>query len=195
MEPVDERLRDLTEIRHLMERSTKFLSLSGYAGVSAGLVAIAGAVLAWWKLRDPVEAAETFLVLDAAIVLLLALTCAIAFTTRMARRKGFPIWGPSTRQLLVSLALPLAAGGMFCMALWYHGIFSLIGPSMLVFYGLALLNSSKHTLPEVRLLAFGQTALGIVAAFVPDQWLYFWAAGFGLLHILYGLFMYRRYER
>ncbi len=206
-------LEALNEIRLLMERSSRFISLSGLSGVAAGVSALLGAAAAFLYLgaapfsgQRPyylvaVQAERwgmdyiTFFLLDGVLVLMLALGSGIFFTTRKARRKGQPIWGPLTRRLLANLALPLLAGGVFCLALAYHSMGELIAPTTLAFYGLALVNASKYTLNDIWYLGIIEIALGLVALFLPGYGLEFWAVGFGLFHILYGALMYFKYER
>lgn len=200
MNEIDQRLKDLSDIRSMMERSSKFLSLSGLAGVSVGIIALMGAAAAYRRLSINKTLAEpenvlTFFILDAVAVLLLAVGFAIFFTTRMARKKGLPVWSNTTKYLLTSLVIPLATGGVFCLILWYHGLVLLIPAATLMFYGLALLNSSKHTLEEIRYLAAAEILLGLATALLLDHWLIFWSIGFGALHIVYGIFMYLKYEK
>lgn len=206
-------IETLQEIRSLMERSSRFISLSGLSGVMAGVVALLGAAAIYVYLGtmpfntqrlyySMMEDAGQrwgidyypFLILDAFVVLVLALGFGIFFTTRNARRKGQKIWDSLTRRLLVNLMIPLATGGLFCLALLYHNVFGLVAPATLVFYGLALVNASKYTLPDVRLLGISEIALGILAAFFVGFGLEFWAIGFGILHIVYGAAMYFKYE-
>lgn len=200
MNELENRIKDISEIRSLMERSSKFLSLSGLAGVSAGLVALAGAGAAYIRLGNMTGALEeknhfSFLLLDAGIVLVLALGLAVFFTRRMARKKGLPVWSNTTKYMLANLLLPLCTGGFFCVILWYHGLTALISPATLVFYGLALLNTSNQTLREVRYLGLAEIFLGLLAALFLAYWLLFWAFGFGIMHVVYGIFMYLKYEQ
>lgn len=200
MEKINDHLKDISEIRSMMERSSKFLSLSGLAGVSAGIAGLLGAGAVYMRLtqsehQPQEESLFSFIVLTAAIVLFSALGLAIFFTTRMARKKGLPVWSQTTKDMLANLLLPLSAGGAFCLILWYHGLVMLIGPATLLFYGLALLNTGNQTLREVRVLALAQIILGLLAALFLDHWLIFWAVGFGALHIVYGIFMYVKYEK
>jgi hypothetical protein len=207
-----EHLQTLTEIRSLMERSSKFLSLSGLSGVSAGLIALGGAAVVYTRLQtglftilhaDP-EAVyrgtnqqdiPQFLVTVAIIVLALALLSGTYFTVRKARRQGLGVWNQSSRRLLWAMAVPLAAGGVFCLALLYYNLIWLAFPSTLIFYGLALLNGSKYTLRDVESLAYCEIVLGLISLFWPGYNLLTWAIGFGVLHIVYGLAMYYKYER
>jgi len=195
MDSVDERLNDLSEIRSLMEHSSKFLSLSGLSGVSAGMVGIAAYFVARQELAHPWERTLAEYCLQAVVTLILALGLAAYFSTKMALRKKLPIWTPAARHLVVSLCVPLAAGGGFCCALIVHGLYSFIAPSMLLFYGLALLNSSKYTLKEIRALGYCELLLGLCGSFWPGFGLALWGAGFGLLHILYGTYMVVKYEK
>lgn len=196
MNDVDQHLKDITEIRSMMERSSKVLSLSGLSGVGAGVIAIAGVLFAQWiPTRVAPEDVITYLVGDAVVVLLLGIGTATLFSHRMARKKDLPVWTATSRFLIVDLAIPLGAGGLFCCALLQHGSYGLIPGTMLVFYGLALINGSKYALKEIRYLGLTELVLGCVAVFVPDQGLTIWALGFGIMHIVYGLQMYLRYER
>ena len=77
----------------------------------------------------------------------------------------------------------------------YNGEFELVAPGCLIFYGLALVNGSKYTLGEIRYLGYGMLALGIMNLFYVAYGLYFWAMGFGILHIAYGITMWMKYER
>jgi hypothetical protein len=73
--------------------------------------------------------------------------------------------------------------------------YDLIPAASLIFYGLALINGSKYTLGEVRYLGFAQLITGFIALWFVGSGLYFWAFGFGILHIIYGVAMWWKYER
>lgn len=206
-EPLD----TLKEIRSLMERSSRFISLSGLSGVSAGIFALIGAALAAWYLGrfGPAELtyehlrdferwdikAWVFLSLDAAFVLIFAILSAVYFTTRKAKKKGQKIWDALTWRLISSLAIHLIAGGIFILALLYHGIVDLVAPCTLLFYGLGLVNASKYTLDDIRQLGYAEIVLGLITCFNVGYGLESWALGFGVLHIVYGAYMYYKYER
>jgi hypothetical protein len=204
-------LAQLTEIRAIMERSSRFLSLSGLAGVGAGIVALAGAAAGHWWLDQhfgpggyarlaggtPEEqlAALPFLLELAGGMVIAGLLVAFIFTRRRAARTGQTLWSSAARRLALSLMAPLVAGGLFCLALYWHGAVVLVVPAMLLFYGLALLSASKYTLNEIRGLGYLQVGLGLTSLVAPGFGLAFFAAGFGLGHIGYGLLMFNRYER
>jgi hypothetical protein len=211
MQPATDPLAQLTEIRAIMERSSRFLSLSGLSGVGAGVVALAGAGVGYWwldqqfgsggfaRLASGTEAERSaalpFLMGLAGAMVVAALIVAFFFTQRRAAQQGVTLWGTAARRLALSLTAPLVAGGVFCLALYGHGAVALIVPAMLLFYGLALLSASKYTLNEIRALGYLQAALGLASLTAPGFGLAFFAAGFGVAHIGYGLLMFNRYER
>ena len=206
MDDLKEHLRDISEIRGMMERHSKFLSLSGLSGLSAGLCALIGAIVAWFYLgksldfagfpmRHTTQELYWFFVIDAGLVMVCALALATLFSLRMARKKSIPIWSPSGKLLMINLLSPLVVGGAFCLILLFHGELEIIPAAMLLFYGLALLNASKFTLPEIRYLAFTELILGLACTLWWQHSLIFWALGFGIGHIVYGGVMYFKYER
>ncbi len=208
----NEHLETLSQIRSMMERSSRFISLSGLSGVAAGSFALLGAAMVYVYLglspfsnyrifyADVLQNGkwgigyEAFFLLDAALVFLLAVASGIYFTTRKAKRKGQKVWDQSALRMLSNLAIPLIVGGIFCLVLYRERQILLIAPATLVFYGLALVNGSKFTLNDIRYLGLCEIGLGIIGLFFPGYGLELWAIGFGLLHIAYGLVMYRKYE-
>ncbi len=209
MEPKDsEYLKDISEIRTMMERSSRFISLSGLSGVFAGIFALCGAAFAYYSpaLRSYSRYADNLLgvshpfteiallIFVAIIVLVLSLSAGVYFTTRKARKNGLKIWDAVAKRLVINLMLPLIAGGLFCLALLYHGIIGLVAPATLVFYGIALLNGSKYTYNDIRYLGICEIILGIIASFFVGYGFIFWTIGFGVLHIVYGISMYYKYE-
>ncbi|MFZ4633320.1 MAG: hypothetical protein ACOYNO_03835 [Saprospiraceae bacterium] len=213
MQEVKDQLAHLAEIRSLMERSNRYLSLSGLSGVWAGCCALAGAVAVYVYLdaapfsgedyyynramqanRWGLDYKEAFLLIGCA-VLLMALAGGLYFTGRKARRKGRQAWDASGWRLVRALALPLVAGGVYVLGLLYWDLPGLAAPTTLVFYGLALINGSKYTVGDVGQLGIAEMALGLLGVFFIGHGLELWAFGFGFLHIVYGIWMYYRYDR
>lgn len=212
----DEHLKDLQEIRSIMERSSRFISLSGLSGVFAGSFALLAALAVFLYQKDffwgryynhgiflreeLIRGMEfkrflTFILLDGTITLLLALSAGIFFTARNAKRKGLPYWDNSGKRMVINLFIPLVAGGLFCLVLLFHKQIYLIAPVTLIFYGLALINASKYTIDDIRYLGICEIVLGLIASLYIGYGLIFWAIGFGVLHIIYGSTMYWKYER
>jgi hypothetical protein len=210
MNDQEQTLEQIKEIRSMMERSSRFISLSGLSGVFAGFFALAGAGAFYlfisnrlkYRYEDfakevPINISidfKWFCILDAAAVISLSLLFAMFFTTRLARSKGQKILDASAQRMLINLAIPLIAGGIYCLILLQYGWFGMVAPTTLIFYGLALLNASKYTLNEIRWLGITEIILGLIGCNFIGYGITFWALGFGILHIVYGLFMYVRYE-
>ena len=197
---------DLVHIRSMMERSSRFISLSGLSGVFAGLSALLGGVYVYQLFKvNGIEYFEdnhqlystsliTELILTAFVILFFALAFGIFFTVRKSKKLNLPIWTSATKNMLFNLAIPLIAGAVFCFALVYHQLFILVAPSTLIFYGLALLNAEKYTYSDIKYLGFSEVILGSIALFFVGYGLVFWILGFGILHIFYGLLLFKKYK-
>ena len=200
----------LSEIKQLMERSSRFISLSGFSGIFAGIYALLGALAAWYYLNFVFHASDRggydsagaddrdlliFLLVDAAIVLILAVGTGILLTTRKAKKDGNSLLDAAAKKLIINLCIPLVTGGLFCLALIYHHDTAYVAPAMLIFYGLSLLHASKYTRDDIRTLGIAEICLGVASMFVVGYGLIFWAIGFGVLHIAYGAYMYNKYEK
>lgn len=206
----DTSLDALNEIRSIMDRSARFISLSGWSGIWAGSTAIAGAIIAWKWLQEPrysyvgkvSEASASYFDLYTRHFIYLGLTIfciALAggmyFTWRKAKRLGQRLWNGASRQMVLQSFFPLLAGGIFSFIFIYYGMGILVAPACLTFYGLALISASRHTLSDIRYLGMLDVMLGCTNLFFPGFGLYFWAVGFGALHILYGVIMWNKYDK
>ncbi len=203
-------LDNLNEIRSLMEQSTRFISLSGIAGVFAGVFALIGIFAVYWysdyKLFDKgfiysifydIENIDFFIFsfIDAAIILILAFGFGAFLTSRKAKQNNQKIWNSAVKKMLIHLFIPLATGGVFCLILLYHNLIILIAPVTLIFYGLALINASKFTFRDIKYLGVIEVLIGLTSAIFYEYGILLWTIGFGLMHIIYGIIMHVRYER
>lgn len=203
MDKNQEHLRNLSEIRNIMEKSSSFVSLSGMSGITAGIVGLIASVFFYRTVsmvREPYTYStyrstiiELFII--GFITLVSAFAFAIFFTSLKAKRNHQPLWSSSAKRLLINLFIPLTAGGIFCLFLLYNLYFTLLVPSMIIFYGLALVNASKYTLNQITYLGLSEIILGLISLFFFDYAVYFWALGFGVLNIVYGIIMYVLYEK
>ena len=205
---------ELHDIKQMMERSSRFISLSGLSGISAGICALIGVFVskgiiekntsAVTDLRRSFSDADTILYgdfLNSALLKIALLTfgaallSAFIFTYRRSKKTNTPIWSSTAKRLLINVAVPVITGGIFLLALIYDKVFGFVAPGCLIFYGLGVLNASKYTLPETRYLGYTEILLGLINLFFPGEGLYFWAIGFGFMHIIYGAFMWWKYEQ
>jgi len=211
MENQSEYIEDLRVIKKVMEESSRFLSLSGLAGLFTGLIALSGALIAVFVFFDgkflllggyfTEQTAENLLWLKirlsvlALIVLMLALGVSFWFSYRKSVRKGLSMWTPVSKRLLINLMVPLVTGGLLIVIFYFQHNWQLVIPSMLIFYGLALVGAGKFTYNDVFYLGLIEIITGIASVIFPVFGILLWCFGFGLLHIIYGLLLYRKYER
>ncbi|WP_262151006.1 hypothetical protein [Chryseobacterium foetidum] len=197
---------DLSHIRSMMERSSRFISLSGLSGVVAGLAAMIGAAYVFFVFKR--EGIDYFdgdrnifskslvqeLVVIGAVILVIAIASGYILTANKSKKKGLKIWDATTKKLLFAFAIPLVTGGFFCLGLLYHHLFVLVAPATLIFYGLALVSAERYTLTDIKYLGYCQIVLGLLSFLFLGWGLVAWTIGFGVLHIVYGLIMHKKYK-
>ncbi|MCX2450695.1 hypothetical protein OQX61_05350 [Pedobacter sp. PLR] len=198
---------ELHSIRNLMERSAKFISLSGLSGIMAGVYALIGAGIAYsmvYGQSTNMDFREHFvneegvflnLFFIALAVLVLSIGTGISLTLRKASKNNQKVWNPISKKLLFSMLVPLLTGGCLILILFFRGYYGVIAPACLIFYGLALVGASNYTFEDVKWLGLMELILGIFAALLPGYGLFFWTIGFGLLHIIYGTIMHFKYDK
>jgi hypothetical protein len=202
-------LDSLKDIKNIMERSSCFITLSGKSGIAAGIIGLASAFIAhtiitnyhnndnqkgFWHVTD-FKDLELKLFLIGLATIALAFAAGFYFTWKKARQDGIAIWNASSKRLLINLCLPLLTGGIFIIGMLANGEWLFVGPACLIFYGLALINGSKYTYDDIRYLGLIEIVLGSINLFYIGYGLYFWAFGFGILHIVYGAIMWNKYDR
>ena len=199
-------LKEISEIKSIMNKSSRFISLSGLSGILAGIYALVGASIAIFVLRNyknsyssvsllPISYLEYLLLSIALIILVLAVLTAFILSSKKAKKSGEKLWDTASKRLLINFAIPLFTGGVFCVVLYQNNLIGLIAPSTLIFYGLACLNASKYTLGDIRYLGIVNILLGLIATQYIGFGLYFWALGFGVFHIIYGTVLYNKYDK
>jgi len=202
---------DIQAIREIMERSSKFMLLNSSAGFFAGICALIGAAIAWFLVLDsgkihydeflctvggsPINSVTIGLGSVALLVLLLAGIAALYFSVRKAQKAGQKFWTSSTKRVLMHLLIPIVSGGIFVLILVSRNSIDFAASAMLIFYGLALVNAGKFTSGEIHWLGMGEIACGLLAGLLASYGILFWALGFGVLHLVYGVVMWLRYER
>ena len=194
-------LKDISEIKELMNKSSRFISLSGLSGILAGVYALIGATVAY---RLVANSAREYLILDGTIFRLVMLdlfliafssiVTGIFLTTRKAKKNGSKIWDSSSRRLLINFLIPLIAGGLYILIILEQQKYGQTGALMLIFYGLALVNASKYSIGDIRYLGYIEIILGLVCTMFPGYGFWLWILGFGIMHIIYGTWMHFKYD-
>ena len=199
-------LKDISEIKDLMNRSSKFMSLNGLSGILAGIYGLAGAVIAHQLIDDNKVLVSRYahgqinilllkLLVLAGVIVLLSVGTAIFLSYKKARKTGDQIWNPAAKNMLIHFLIPLITGGLFGLILLARQHYGLISSVTLIFYGLALVNAAKYTIGTVFYLGLSEIVIGLFALAFPGYGLWFWAMGFGVFHIIYGSIMYYKFDR
>ncbi len=199
-------LKDISEIKDLMNRSSKFMSLNGLSGVLAGFYGLIGAFVAYKWIDDNKVLVSRYdhgtanmllikLLVLASVIVILSVGTAIVLSYRKARKTGDTIWNPAVKNMLVNFLIPLVTGGVFGLILLSRQHYGLISSITLIFYGLALVNAAKFTVGTIYYLGLSEIILGLIATAFPGYGILFWALGFGVFHIIYGSIMYFKFDR
>ncbi|MCG9899411.1 MAG: hypothetical protein MH132_05385 [Hydrotalea sp.] len=197
----------LREIKQLMEQSTRFLSLSGWSGITAGVSSIVG--LAWLMLKikqHPFQplSIQTYLIeypntlnellITAMLIFIVAAVGGVLFSWKKSKERSLPFWNAAAQRMLWHFAVPMISGGVVCLTMIHVGQYDLLAPLSLVFYGLAILNASKFTIPQTYYLGITQLLLGLLGCLIPNFGILIWGVGFGMVHLAYGIIMYANNE-
>jgi hypothetical protein len=200
-------LDDLHRIRNLMEKSTMYHSLSGLSGVVAGIVGIVIYFITYLIANPYLDShmgsmssadrryVTGIFLIAATVALVLAFTGIFFFNYQKAKREGAAFLESSMKKMFINLFIPLVAGGIYCLMLLGQQQYLLIAPTMLVFYGLAMIQASRHTIVEIQHLGMAELLIGLVAIFIPQYGLWLWLLGFGFVNLFYGAYIYFRYEK
>ena len=207
MKEKSEYLQDIRTIKDMMNKSTRFISLSGLSGILTGIYALISAFIAYkyfygntFDYKEMVSNFDGFhqipLLFLGLGTIVLSIGTGLILSLKKAKKMGLSFFDKTAKQLFFHLAIPLITGGIVCLILLFlRDPNSLINSMTLIFYGLALVNASKYTYNDVLYLGICEIVLGIISLFWIGLGLLFWAIGFGVLHIVYGTIMYYKYER
>lgn len=200
-------IKEIGQIRTLMERSSKFMSISGFSGILVGSYALLGALFGYitvYGFRSQFRYRDNYitdsgiiakLILIAAVVLICSIVTGFLMAKHKAKKNKQSMWNITSKALLTSMLVPLLTGGALSVILMYKGEYGMIASTLLVFYGLSLCAASTFTFKEARWLGVLDILLGLLALCFPGYGLWFWAFGFGVLHIIYGIIVHQRYEK
>ena len=196
-------LDSLSEIKSMMQRTTKFTSISGWSGIWVGTVGLIAAAIAYFIILEsklnlyslqPDNRRDLLLVVLALITLLVACLGGFYFMIKKSKNDQVKFINPTTKRILKRFIFVLVIGGFLCLALYKHLSFVYIAPATLLFYGMALLNVERDTVVEIKYLAYTEIFLGLLAFLFIANGLAFWSLGFGLVHIIFGMWMVRKYD-
>lgn len=207
-----EALNTLNEIKDLMEKSSRFQSISGLSIVIVGLLASVVSAGAWLMLLPHSDISwlpttcngilinspfRTKIAVFSALLLLVISFSTVSFFSlhKMKKQRGAVSFDSTLRRCLFHFCVPMVVGGLLCAAMLLQGHYGLTSTFMLVFYGLALINCSHYTSSSIAMLGYAQLVLGVVDCFAVSHAILLWWLGFGLMHILFGIYFIIKYDR
>ena len=187
--PIDARAADpLRYIRETMESAREFTAVPGWGGVAIGITALVAAAVASGQ-HSPRAWLEVWLVEAFVAIAIAAPTAA----TKAHRANAALFSGPG-RKFLLSFAPPLFVGGLLTFALVGAGLFTVLPAMWLMLYGTAIVTGGAFSVRAVPLMGICLIALGAAAIFLPSAWGdALMAAGFGVVHIAFGIWISRNY--
>ncbi len=179
---------NLSFIRRTMERATAFTAVPGWGGVGMGVLALAASALAP---RSPSSREWLATWVTTAVV---ALTLGGWTMTTKARRAGTTVFSYSGRRFVLSYVPPLLVGALLTAVLVRAGLHRALPGTWLLLYGTGVVTGGAFSVRVVPLMGLCFMALGALALLGPVGWGNpLMAAGFGGLHIAFGLIIARRY--
>ncbi|HUQ95528.1 MAG TPA: hypothetical protein VM120_27875 [Bryobacteraceae bacterium] len=174
---------NLRFIRETMERASSFTAVPGWGGFAMGATATLAALLAM-RQPDP----QTWL-----SIWLLEALIAIGIGVYSMQRKATLVSAPA-RKFALSFAPPLAAGVLLTGALVSAGQQKLLPGLWLLLYGTGVMTGGAFSVRIVPVMGACFLGLGGVCLFSPPAWgNWFLLAGFGILHMVFGFVIARRY--
>ncbi len=181
-------LNNLRYIRETMERAGSFTSIPGWGGVWIGGTALAATLIAHgaatWRMWLVTWLTEA--VVAAAI--------AGVTMTRKASRANVSFREAAARRFFVSYFAPIVAAALLTLFLWRAGFYTAMPAAWLLLYGASFVSSGAYSIPAVPVMGACFMFLGAVACFVPFTAANaLMGAGFGILHIVFGIVIARRY--
>lgn len=181
----DRAIENLAYIRETMERSTHFTAVPGYGGMLMGVTAIAAAYIA----NNTLDWLATWLV-EAC----LAFAIGMLAMWQKSKIAGQSLTSAPARKFALGFAPPLIAGAVVTFGLWRYGQFAIMVPVWMVIYGTAVITGGAFSVKIVPVMGWLFMAAGAAAFMMPAAYgNYFMAASFGLLHIVFGAVIARRY--
>lgn len=179
---------NLRYIRETMERATAFTAISGWGEVAIGGSAFLASVFA--AQQSSFRAWLAIWIAEGVISLLIAGWS----MDRKARAVQMPMMSGPGRKAVFSLLPPILAGALVTIVLFRAGLTSAIPGVWLLLYGTGVVTGGMFSVPVVPIMGFCFMGLGALALFAPSalaDW--FMAAGFGGLHVVFGVIIARKY--
>ena len=184
----DRAMDNLQYIRETMERASAFTGVPGWGQVAIGVTALASSFFAAQQ-----KSFTNWLAIWCAEAVV-ALLIAGWSMDRKARAAKMPLLSGPGRKVAFSLSPPLFAGGLITVVLYRAGLTNAIPGLWLLLYGTGVVTGGMFSVSAVPIMGLCFMGLGAAAFLAPAGFAnWFMAAGFGGLHIVFGVIIARRY--
>jgi len=194
-------LKDISEIKSMMDKSSRFSSLSGVSGIVTGIYALIGSLIAYQYVTNnsiQISTIDSYdfilLFVDLALIILLSLITSFVITRRKVKKEGISSWNVLTKKMLYNFSILLIPSALYVLILILKHDFVGAGSLMLFFYGASLINASHNTFKEIKTLGLIEMVLGILIILYPEFTFWLWLIGAGIVHIIFGIYMYFKHE-
>lgn len=194
-------LKDISEIKNMMDKSSRFNSLSGVSGIVTGIYAIIGSLIGYqYVTKNNIQISTldnyNFILLfaDLALIILLSLFTSLIITRRKAKKEGMSSWTILTKKMLYNFLIILIPSAIYVLILILKHDFVAAGSLMLFFYGASLINASHSTFKEIKALGLIEIVLGLLIILYPEFSFWLWLIGAGIVHVIFGIYMYFKHE-
>ena len=175
-------------IRDTMARSASFTAVPGRGGIAMGVVGIAAAIGA-----SRVPAGWPWLGVWLGAALIAAPIGLVAMHVK-ARAYGVSLWAGAGRRFMQGFMPALAGGAILTWAIVQAGRFEILPPAWLLAYGAGILAGATASVSVLTWMGAAIMLLGAGATLVAGQWGNLWlGAGFGALHIVFGIIIARKH--
>ena len=184
----NEALDQLQFIRHTMESATSFTAVPGWGTVLLGLTAIAAALVA-----RSLDSRVTWVLLWLGEALLAAIISLVGMVKKTGSLAKLATSIPA-RKCALSLVPPLAAGAVLTLMMMEQHLYAILPGMWLMLYGVAVITGGAFSVRVVPVMGICFAVFGTVALALPASWANgVMGAGFGGLHVLFGLLIARRH--
>jgi len=184
----DRAMDNLRYIRETMELATAFTGISGWGEIAIGVTALVASAIA--AQQATFNGWLAVWIAEGLISLLIAGWS----MDRKARVIKMPLGSGPGRKAVFSLTPPMIAGGLLTIMLVQAGLTNAIPGVWLLLYGTGVITGGMYSVKVVPIMGICFMTLGTLALFSPPAFAnWFMAAGFGVLHLVFGAIIVRKY--
>lgn len=191
----DKYLNDISEIKKLMNKSSKFISLSGLSSIYTGIYGLIGGLYYYYKEVITNNYSANIAIIIFLLISFLSVITTIFFTSKRAKETNEKAWSKTTEQLIATFSITLLLGTIYIFVLIFQEKYLAAIPLVPLVYGLSLIHAAKHTSNVVMPLGITQVITAFLCVLFIEYSFWFYVIGFGAIHLINGLIIYFKYDK